>query len=269
MKYNVAIIDYSGCAEWQVEVLMQALADCGFDSFEQEDNMLKAYIPADSSQPSAISHQSFEENELPELIAANGARLVSLEACADMNWNAVWESEHAVEELPMGVRIVPHCAFGAGHHETTAMIIEALVDSGKWKVEGGTTVLDMGTGTGVLGIMAAKLGAQHVVAVDIDENSVRNARENAAANGVTLDVRLGSSVPEGQYSLIMANIHRNILLAQMSDYARCLTPGGELWMSGFYEQDIPALIAEAERHALRHTGTRVHGEWRMLLFAKA
>lgn len=263
MRYNVATIDCTGLEEWQTDVLSQALADLGFDSFEQDGETLRAYIPSD--QLSAISG-------LEDKIAENGARLVSFEACADENWNAVWESEHEVEELPLGVRIVPHCAFGAGHHETTAMMINELITLNSKQHSTlnfqHSTILDMGTGTGVLAIMAAKLGAEKVVAVDIDENSVKNARENAEANGVTIDVRLGSNVPEGTYNLIMANIHRNILLAQMADYARTLIIGGELWLSGFYDADCPTLIAAAAAQGLQHTGTRQNGEWRMICLRK-
>jgi ribosomal protein L11 methyltransferase len=274
MRYNVATIDCTGLEEWQTDVLSQALADLGFDSFEQDGETLRAYIPSD--QLSAISNQQSAVSGLEEVIAENGARLVSFEACADENWNAVWESEHEVEELPMGVRIVPHCAFGAGHHETTAMMINRLIGLADERVSGTPnplttnplTVLDMGTGTGVLAIMAAKLGAEKVVAVDIDENSVKNARENAEANGVTIDVRLGSNVPEGTYNLIMANIHRNILLAQMADYARTLIIGGELWLSGFYDADCPTLIAAAAAQGLQHISTRENGEWRMLCLRK-
>ena len=121
MRYNVATIDCTGLEEWQTDVLSQALADLGFDSFEQDGETLRAYIP--SEQQSAVSNQQSAVSGLEEVIAENGARLLSFEACADENWNAVWESEHEVEELPLGVRIVPHCAFGAGHHETTAMMI--------------------------------------------------------------------------------------------------------------------------------------------------
>lgn len=306
MRYNVATIDCTGLEEWQTDVLSQALADLGFDSFEQDGETLKAYIPSD--QLSAVSNQQSAVSGLEEVIAENGARLVSFEACADENWNAVWESEHEVEELPMGVRIVPHCAFGAGHHETTAMMIAELMslsqqlpttnnnDNDYFSCQQLKTikdnyndnhsvnyerllksigddnvlpsVLDMGTGTGVLAIMAAKLGAEKVVAVDIDENSVKNARENAEANDVTIDVRLGANVPEGTYNLIMANIHRNILLAQMADYARTLIIGGELWLSGFYDADCPTLIAAAAAQGLQHISTRENGEWRMLCLRK-
>lgn len=250
-------------AEWQVDILTQQLADMGFDSFEQEDNLLHAYIPADL----ADSQADFAEG-LQAVISSASARLEAFEPCKDENWNAVWEAEHPIEELPMGVRITPHCAFGAGHHETTAMMIEELVERQKTKVESGKTVLDMGTGTGVLAIMAAKLGAEHVVAVDIDENSVKNAIENAEANNVQIEVLHASNVPQGSYSLIMANIHRNILLEQMHDYAANMEQGGELWISGFYEQDIPALVAEAERQGLQYYCTRANGEWRMLMLIK-
>lgn len=263
MKYQVAIIDCKGLAEWQVDVLQQELADVGFDSFEQDGTTLRAYIPEDSGLGDE------RVSGLTDILSENDATLLSFEACADENWNAVWEASHEVEQLPLGVRITPHCAFGAGHHETTAMMIDALVNSQQPMANGQQpTILDMGTGTGVLAIMAAKLGAKHVVAVDIDENSVRNAQENAAANGVKIDVRLGANVPNGAYDLIMANIHRNILLLQLPDYARTLNPGGELWLSGFYESDCEALIRAAAAHGLHHSATRQNGEWRMLVFGK-
>lgn len=246
--------------EWQTDVLTQELADLGFDSFEQDGTVLHAYIPTElvaSLDLSAIK-------SIPTFV---------IQDCPDENWNAVWEASHEVEELPLGVRITPHCAFGAGHHETTAMMIDELINSQHSTVHRAlnsqhSTVLDMGTGTGVLAIMAAKLGAQHVLAVDIDDNSVRNARENAIANGVNIEVRQGATVPQGSYSLIMANIHRNILLAQMPDYARYLIVGGELWLSGFYETDIPALVAAAAEHGLQHTATRQNGDWRMIILHK-
>lgn len=263
MKYQVAIIDCKGLAEWQVDVLQQELADVGFDSFEQDGTTLRAYIPEDSGLGDE------RVSGLTDILSENGATLLSFETCADENWNAVWEASHEVEQLPLGVRITPHCAFGAGHHETTAMMIDALVNSQQPMANGQQpTILDMGTGTGVLAIMAAKLGAKHVVAVDIDENSVRNAQENAAANGVKIDVRLGANVPNGAYDLIMANIHRNILLLQLPDYARTLNPGGELWLSGFYESDCETLIRAAAAHGLHHSATRQNGEWRMLVFGK-
>ena len=140
------------------------------------------------------------------------------------------------------------------------MMIEALQSTDLQ----GKRVLDHGTGTGVLAIFAKRLGAQEVVAVDIDEKSVVNAQENALLNGVSIDVQLGSTVPEGRYDLILANIHRNILLDNMARYAACLAPKGQLWLSGFYETDCPTLQHSAEAHGLGLIASHAKGEWRML-----
>ena len=160
------------------------------------------------------------------------------------------------------MKIVPHCAFGAGHHETTAMMIEEILNT---DLEG-KRVLDNGCGTGVLGIMAAKCGALNVVAVDIDDKSVDNSRENAELNGVEMDIRLGSVPPEGEYDLIMANIHRNILIAQMPLYKAYLADEGELWISGFMEEDCALLQEAALAQGLKMKATRENGEWRMMVF---
>ncbi len=231
----------------------QALFDAGFDTIDGE----QAYIETDRL------HANREAIE--RLIGeTEGVELVELTDCPDQNWNEAWEAEHPIEELPMGVQIVPHCAFGAGHHETTAMMIDALLRTDLH----GKTVLDNGCGTGVLGIMAAKCGAEKVVAVDIDENSVRNTEENAARNDVQIAVSLGSRPTEGQYDLILANIHRNILLEQMALYAQYLNAAGQLWLSGFYEDDCAPLIDAATQEGLSHIATHENGEWRMIEFGK-
>ena len=242
MKYSVANIDCQAFEDWQIDLITQQLADQGFDSFEQDGSTLRAYIPTDL---------------VPDLD-------LSSVNCPDENWNAAWEASHEVEELPLGVHIVPHCAFGTGHHETTAMMIGELLTTDLT----GKRVFDHGTGTGVLAIFAAKRGAEHVLATDIDENSVRNAIENADANDVQIEVRLGAIVPEGPFDLILANIHRNILMEHMPAYARNLNMGGELWLSGFYESDIPILIHAAAAQSLHHSATRRNGDWSMLIFRK-
>lgn len=259
MRYTLAIIDTQPLAEWQVDLLTQQLAEIGFDSFEPTGQFLHAYIPS----------SLLDEPSLRSLVADYGVTLQKLEECPDEDWNSTWEQEHPVWQLPLGVSITPHGAFGAGHHQTTSMMIDALLRfSPSLFAQPHASVLDMGTGTGVLAIMAAKAGAEQVVAVDIDDSSVRNARENAQSNGVQIDVRLGDSVPEGQYRLIMANIHRNILLAQMADYARALQPEGELWLSGFYEADIPALTQAAQEQGLTLLSSQSNDEWQMLRFSR-
>lgn len=256
MKYNCLHIQSSFGEEWQKDVFEQEICDLGVDTIDDG----KYYIPSSVWAENA--------DKIERLCASTeGVSFVRAEECPDENWNSVWESEHPVMELPLGVKIVPHCAFGAGHHETTGMMIDALIaHQYDFVNKHFANVLDHGTGTGVLAIYAKRLGAQNVVAVDIDDKSVANAKENAALNNTAIEVSLGESVPEGQYDLILANIHRNVLISNMEAYSTHLHSGGELWLSGFYEEDCAALIRSAEECHLQHCATHEKGEWRMLVF---
>lgn len=275
MKYHVLHITTDFAEEWQKEVFDQELCDLGVDTIDDAGLEPGQAGHADYYIPSDLWEQNQEAIQA-QISDTEGATLLSVEEVPDENWNAVWEAEHPVQELPLGVKIIPHCAFGAGHHETTAMMIEALIHFKSQISNLKFNVLDNGCGTGVLGIFAKKLGAAHVLAVDIDDKSVQNTLENAALNGVELDVRLGSVSEQGErsvlcqtegrsvFDLVLANIHRNILLAQMPIYARITREGGELWMSGFYETDCPALEEEAKKNGLRLIEVRANGEWRMM-----
>ena len=258
MQYSVVHLKYSFAQEWEQDLLEQALCDIGFEVFDGENAYIQTSVLEDNQEA------------IEDLIAdTEGGELLSIELCEDINWNAQWEAEHEIIELPLGVRITPHCAFGAGHHETTSMMIEALLQAKEqdWFAPN-RNVLDMGCGTGILGIMAKKCGASQVVAVDIDDKSVANTLENAQSNAVELDVRLGSTPPDGEYDLILANIHRNILIEHMPSYAKNLRKGGELWLSGFYKEDIAYLTQAAEQVGLKHTETNCHNEWQWLRLKK-
>lgn len=258
MQYSVVHLTYQFEEPWQQDVFEQAMCDIGFEVFDQSN----AYI-----QTSVLSANKALLNTL--IADTEGVEMRGIEECEDINWNAAWEAEHEVEELPFGVRITPHCAFGAGHHETTSMMIEALLEAAEdYRLDRNALVLDMGCGTGVLGIMAKKCGAAHVVAVDIDDKSVTNTLENAAANHVKLDVRLGDTPPAGEYHFILANIHRNILVAQIPLYAQYLKHGGEIWLSGFYADDIPYLMEAADAVGLQHIETRSKNEWQWIRLKK-
>ena len=275
MKYHVLHITTDFAEEWQKEVFDQELCDLGVDTIDGAGLEPEQAGHADYYIPSDLWEQNQEAIQA-QISDTEGATLLSVDEVPDENWNAVWEAEHPVQELPLGVKIIPHCAFGAGHHETTAMMIEALINFKSQISNFKFNVLDNGCGTGVLGIFAKKLGAAHVLAVDIDDKSVQNTLENAALNGVELDVHLGSVSEQGErsvlcqtegrsvFDLVLANIHRNILLAQMPIYARIIKEGGEVWMSGFYETDCPALEEEAQKNGLRLIEVRANGEWRMM-----
>ena len=255
MLYHVLHIKTDFAEKWQRDVFDQSLCELGVDTIDGEDYYIQSEVL--EANRSAIT----------DFLSPFNFQF-SIDSCPDENWNAAWEAEHPIQELPLGIRIIPHCAFGAGHHETTAMMINELMNF-KFQISNFKfNVLDHGTGTGVLAIYAKHLGAERVVAVDIDEKSVENAKENAELNNEVIDVRLGSSVPEGIYDLILANIHRNVLLATMHAYASHLSQNGKLWISGFYEEDCPVLEEAAEKVGLKRTATYVNNEWRMLCFIK-
>lgn len=254
MRYHCIHIQTDFAEEWQKDVFDQQIGELGVDTIDTQDY----YIPSKLWE--------VRGNDIKTLCnATKGAKMLGIDACPDENWNATWESEHPLQELPLGIKIVPHCAFGAGHHETTSMMIDYLL---KTDIQG-KTVLDHGTGTGVLAIFAKRLGATQVVAIDIDENSVKNAKENARLNGETIDVRLGSTPSDGFYDLILANIHRNILLANMEAYAKALQPEGKLWLSGFYKEDCPILQEAAEKEGLQLIDIHANGEWQLMRCRKA
>ena len=254
MRYHVLHIETTFAETWQADIFAQQISELGVDTIDGEDY----YIQSEVWEQNADEIEAF-------CTSTEGVRLKSVEACPDENWNATWEAEHPMQELPLGIKIIPHCAFGAGHHETTSMMIDSLLAADL----SNKNVLDHGTGTGVLAIFAKHLGAAQVIAVDIDEKSVENAKENAALNNEKIDVRLGDRVPEGKYDIILANIHRNVLLANMSAYAASLQAGGELWLSGFYETDVPILTEAAEKEGLTLTQVLANGEWRLMRCQKS
>lgn len=259
MRYHVIHIKPDFAKEWQKDLFDLHMGELGVDTIDENDYYIQSEL--------------WEEmhDEIEAFCGyTEGATLLGVEECPDENWNATWEAEHPMQELPLGIKIIPHCAFGAGHHETTSMMIDELIHHcSQFANHRYTRVLDHGTGTGVLAIFAKHLGADYVLAIDIDDKSVTNAQENAALNNVDIEVRLGATPPQGEtFDLILANIHRNILLNNMEAYAQCLVSDGELWLSGFYESDCLTLIASAEAHELHHLATHANNEWRLLQFRK-
>lgn len=263
-------------SEEQGEILMAELSDFPFESFTQEGRatsrggmQLKCYIPQQS-----LAECKGDVDELLAEYGVEGARYISIET---QNWNAQWESNF--ERVEVGERllirapfheadstkelevvIMPKMSFGTGHHATTYLMSEWAMDESR-----GRRVLDMGSGTGVLSIVAAKSGAESVDAVDIDEWADENCRENIAVNGVESVVRpmLGdfSRVEGEHYDLILANINRNILISLMGRFAAALNAGGVLLVSGFLEQDIEVLSGAAAASGMKAVAERVREGW--------
>lgn len=258
------------CADGeQSEILTAELADYPFESFETDHGTLKAYI-----REEALADLKEEVDGMLSRYGVTG-RYISIEA---QNWNALWERDFPSVDVegrllirapfhasaPSGVldvTVMPKMSFGTGHHATTWLMSRALLDL----PVSGRTGLDMGSGTGVLSIIAVKCGARHMDAVDIDEWADANCRENIAANGVSDRITpvLGDirRVSGRVYDFILANINRNILLRDMPDYASALAAGGDLVMSGFLEGDVAAIESSAISEGLVPEGRSERDGW--------
>lgn len=261
----------------QGEILTAELADYPFESFETEGSTLKAYIPGDR-----LADCKSEVDALLERYGVSG-RYIAIET---QNWNALWERNYPAtdvegrlrirapfhEAAPAGemeVVVMPKMSFGTGHHATTWLMSRAVLDLGV----SGRRGLDMGSGTGVLSIVAVKCGATHVDAVDIDDWADANCRENIVANGVSdrITPMLGDvrCIAGRHYDFILANINRNILLADMPSYAAALNAGGDLVMSGFLEADVPSIVAAAGELGMTLVERAERNGWMMVHVRKA
>ena len=271
MDYYELHFKTQAAEDYQQDLLISGLGEIGFDTFEEVDGGFKAYIPANEFDPEKLEGQLAEFRALFSF-----SHEVSL--VPHQNWNQLWEQNfepiaikdqlfvRATFHNPQpGFRyeiiIDPKMAFGTGHHQTTSMMLEWLLENDI----AGKKVLDMGCGTGILAIMASKLGAGCVTAIDCDpvcyESTIENARLNHIENITAL---CGSKevIPNEQFDVILANINRNILLDQMEQYARVLRPGGELYLSGFYEiPDLSIIAEELSNYGLKCVLHKNNGGW--------
>ena len=255
------------------DLFIAQLGAVGFESFSETEEGFAAYILKEDYIASAAMEQmqwdgvtvSVKEQEIEQV-----------------NWNAEWErnfnpievdgrvyirapfhAERAGFEYAM--LIEPKMSFGTGHHQTTHMMIQWLLETPSNHVD----VLDMGCGTGILGILAGMRGAKSVHGIDVDTWCIENTLENAQRNGVAMTADLGGSeVLSGTYDLILANINLNVLLADIAHYEKALRTGGNIFFSGFYEDNVPTLRAAAEALGLTFEGLKAREQWRSIKMVK-
>ena len=257
------------------EILMAELIEIGFDSFTEEHDGILAYI----------QKETFKEEELKEVHLLQNPEIkisYTFQEMPNINWNEEWEKNfspinvedkvsiraefHGNQNLPHEIIIQPKMSFGTGHHATTYLMIQQMLDMNFEN----KTVLDMGCGTSVLAIFAKQQGAGKTVAIDIDEWSVENSIENAARNSVELEISQGTAENLGSenFDIILANINRNILISDIPTYVSVLNSGGQLLLSGlcFFDVDDILEVCTAQNLTLKKKLQRE--EWVSLLLKK-
>ena len=273
MKYFEVTFSVNPCNETATDILSALTAEIGFESFVECEGGMQAYI----------QQSLFDEEALKNIIAdfpiPNTEITYTITEPEDKDWNEEWEKNffqpiviedrcviHSTfhKDYPKAeydIVINPQMAFGTGHHETTSSILGELLDADLK----GKSVLDMGCGTSILAILASMRGADPVTAIDIDDWCVNNSRDNIALNNINnITVELGdASLLEGRkpFDVIIANINRNILLNDMAAYTACMHKGSEIYMSGFYVQDIDAIRSKGESLGLKFVHYREKNNW--------
>lgn len=259
-----------------LEIAEAALSELPFESFTMEDGVLKAYI-----QEELFSQEEFDGMflwGLTDLEISYCKKIIP-----QQDWNALWESNftpidvdgkamvrapfHPAPQKGIDIIIEPRMSFGTGHHQTTYMMMQHLLDTPMC----GMDVCDMGCGTGVLAILAKKTGAARVVGIDIDTWAYENALDNIKANDTPdITVKLGGAEALGdeKFDILVANINRNILLRYMQTYCNAVKDGGYLLLSGFYVPDAPSLIQEASLYGFKLHSVLEKDHWTALKLRK-
>ncbi|NLZ94560.1 MAG: 50S ribosomal protein L11 methyltransferase [Bacteroidales bacterium] len=286
MKYIQLAIKITPFDDTVTDILSFHLGSIGYDSFYINKKVLEAYIP----------EKDFSEEELKETLRKLSKDLFVLfndidikydfNLLEDENWNEEWEknyfeplvlsekclvrsSFHKVDkQYDYEITIDPKMAFGTGHHQTTYLMLQEIL---KLDLKD-KAILDIGCGTAVLAVLASKMGAKYITAIDFDEWAYENAKENVLLNDISnVDVMLGEVdlVTNEEFDFIFANINRNVLLQDIKHYSKSLNNGGVLIMSGFYFNDVSAIKEECEKHGLSYKKTEQKDKWCAVLCAKS
>ncbi len=285
MRYIQLSVTTSAINENITDILSFYLGNIGYESFIATENGLDAYIPQKN-----FSQQKLEEMfHLLPIDMSDLFKDIEVEYKFNLlekkNWNKEWEknyfkplvvserclvrsSFHLVDKkYDYEITIDPKMAFGTGHHQTTYLMLQEILSL---KLQD-TSVLDIGCGTAVLAILASKMGATEIVAIDFDEWAYYNAKENVLLNDIAnIDVRLGEIdlVQSEKFDFIFANINRNILLQDIKQYANAMHKGSTLIMSGFYTDDVSTIKEECEKHSLGYQKVEQRDKWCALVCTK-
>ena len=259
------------------DILEAELGEIGFESFADSAEGVDAYVQEENFDEESFSSMSVLSNGLCEIVFIKNKVIPK-------NWNEEWEKNfspinvdnrcvirapfHEATNADFEIVIEPKMSFGTGHHQTTHLMISYILDMDVKNM----SVMDMGCGTGILAILAAQKGATNVDAIDIDEWAFENTMENAERNnvGFIVGAKGDASLLKGDedYDLFIANINRNILINDMSTYAKSIKKGGQLLLSGFYETDIEQLVSETEKNGFELQEKRNKETWAALRFKK-
>lgn len=265
------------------EIITALLGDYPFTTFDFDGNVVKAWANQED-----IDQNTIQDAE--QAISAYCEAPCAVNTVEKENWNAAWESQFfepvtvddAVHirapfhppgpDVAFSLTIEPRMSFGTGHHATTRLMVSLMLRSRERFKD--AAVLDMGSGTGVLGILAEKLGARDVLAIDNESWAAENAAGNAAANGCSVfravhgDAASLTGLDAATFDVVLANIHLNILLADSKAYLRVLKPGGLIFFSGFYESDLPLFQANMEKLGLKLQKAGIQDGWCAAVFVK-
>ena len=277
--YYLVKFEITPFSETESDILSALLAEGGFESFVTEETGLSAYIKKEIYKESIIT-------EATSSYPFNANISYKAELIPGQDWNSEWEKNYFqpivfenkccvhssfhkdYPKTEYDIVIDPRMAFGTGHHETTNMMMERLLSN---EIEG-KAVLDMGTGTGILAILSAMRGAKKVVGVEIDPPAYENAVENESLNGTPqVEFRLGGAetvVESESFDIVLANINRNIILGDINVYARALKSGGNMFLSGFYVEDIPMIEQAANPLGLKLISTLEKKRWANICLVK-
>ena len=268
-KFQVTEID-----PWN-EIIIANISDLPFESFLENENGFDAYIPATQENETEIK----EVLDSLDFVEFSYTRT----EIEQQNWNATWEESFTpilvndqcliraefhdtIENIPYEIIIQPKMSFGTGHHSTTHLMVEYILET-EFQ---GKDILDMGCGTSILAILAMKKNANYAECIDIDEWAVENSIENGKRNGVSLDAKMGDNSLLGSksFDVILANINKNILMAQIPSYIEVLNEGGDLFLSGLMEQDYNDIHAFCLDRGLTFVSVKQRNEWIAIHFKK-